>query len=361
MSHENLQHRLERLKAQVMSREQELASPHVLSDPKLLRKANQALKELAPQLEAVTRLLALEKEHEEARTMAEDGGLDAELRQMAQEDLPRLEEDLTAAREHLLDLDTPRDPDDEKSAILEIRAGTGGEEAALFAQALFRMYARYAENKGWRVETTSASYTELGGLKEIVFLLEGQGVWRLLKYEGGTHRVQRIPVTESGGRIHTSAVTVAVLPEADDDAEVNVLSKDLRVDTYRASGAGGQHVNKTESAIRITHLPTGIVVQCQDERSQLQNREKAMKMLRSYLLEHQRTQADAEHNSLRRTQVGSGDRSERIRTYNYPQNRLTDHRINLTLYSLDRILEGDLEPVVMPLGQKELEEIRAKL
>ncbi len=358
---DDLQHRKERLTAQVMAREQELTRPEVLGDHQQLKKVTTVLKELKPQLEAVTRVLDLEKEFRETRQMAQDGAVEAELRDMAREDLPRLEETLEAAREALREIDTPKDPDDEKNAILEIRAGTGGEEAALFAAELFRLYQRYAEEKGWQVEVTSLNDTELDGIKEITFLVKGHGVWRALKHESGTHRVQRVPTTESGGRIHTSAVTVAVLPEADENDDIPVNINELRIDTYRASGAGGQHVNKTDSAIRITHLPTGIVVQCQDQRSQTQNKDKALRMLKSYLLRYQQESAARERSELRKSQVGSGDRSERIRTYNYPQNRVTDHRINLTLYSLDRVLEGDLDPVIGPLRQKELEQLRAAL
>lgn len=361
MSIEALLDRQKRLQAQIMAREQEISSPEALADPKELRRLSQTLFELKPVLEAVENLIRLEKVVSENQDMADDGGLDEEMRAMAREELPGLKADLEAAREHLLNLDTPQDPDNERGAIIEIRAGTGGEEAALFGQELYRMYSRYAESKGWRVEVMSLNDTELGGVKEIVFCIKGQGVWRAFKFESGTHRVQRVPTTESGGRIHTSAVTVAVLPEAGEDEDIVIRTQDLRVDTYRASGAGGQHVNKTESAIRITHIPSGIVVACQEERSQMQNREKAMTMLRSYLRRYAIETAARERSEMRKNQVGSGDRSEKIRTYNYPQNRLSDHRINLTLYNLDRILEGDFDPVVEPLIKNELEEARANL
>ncbi len=246
----------------------------------------------------------------------------------------------------------PKDPNDDKNVIVEIRGGTGGEEAALFAAVLFRMYSYYAEKHGWSIEVVGANETELGGFKEISFTIDGQGAYSRLKFESGVHRVQRVPETETQGRIHTSAATVAVLPEAE-EVELNIDPKDLKIDTYRSSGAGGQHINKTSSAIRITHLPTGTVVECQDERSQFKNRDKAMRVLRARLLDAKITAQNNEIASERKNQVGSGDRSERIRTYNYPQSRVTDHRIGLTLYKLDDILNGNLDELIDPLIAEE--------
>ncbi len=274
---------------------------------------------------------------------------DKEMRALAEEELEENEGQIEALELELQKLLLPKDPNDNKNVFLEIRAGTGGDEAAIFSGDLFRMYSKYAEEKGWRVEVISDNPGEHGGFKEIITRVVGQGVYSQLKFESGAHRVQRVPETESQGRIHTSACTVAVMPEADELAEVNINKADLRIDTYRASGAGGQHVNKTDSAVRITHIPTGIVVECQDERSQHKNRSKAMSLLASRLSTAQQEKAAASQASERKLLVGSGDRSERIRTYNYPQGRVTDHRINLTLYKLDEIMEGSLNEVIQPL------------
>ena len=277
---------------------------------------------------------------------------DAEIRAMAEEEVRAARAALEAQEQQIQLMLLPKDPNDDKNVVLEIRAGTGGEEAALFGAELLRMYLRYGERQGWRSEVIDITETEIGGVKEAVVLVSGKGVYSRLKYESGVHRVQRVPETESGGRIHTSAATVAVLPEAE-DIEVDIRDGDLKIDTYRSGGAGGQHVNKTESAIRITHIPTGLVVTCQDEKSQIKNREKAMRVLKSRLNDlYQSERQDAE-SSQRRTQVGSGDRSERIRTYNYPQGRVTDHRINLTLYRLSDFLEGDCGEVIDALLRAE--------
>jgi peptide chain release factor 1 len=273
------------------------------------------------------------------------GEADEELRAMAGEEVRRLEPEVARLEEQLKVLLVPKDPNDEKNVVLEIRAGTGGDEATLFASEIFRMYSRYAESQGWRVEVSSASASDIGGLKEVIALISGDKVYSRLKYESGVHRVQRVPVTEQQGRIHTSAVTVAVLPEAN-EVEVAIDPKDLRVDTFCSSGPGGQSVNTTYSAVRITHLPTGMIVSCQDEKSQLKNRAKAMRVLRSRLHEMEVEKQRAEIGAERRSMVGSGDRSEKIRTYNFPQNRLTDHRIGLTLYQLDMIMDGRLDQVI---------------
>ncbi|HOJ10058.1 MAG TPA: peptide chain release factor 1 [Clostridiales bacterium] len=274
--------------------------------------------------------------------------LDKDFREMVHAEFNESKEKLEQIKEELRILLLPKDPNDERNVIVEIRGGAGGEEAALFAGVLFRMYSRYAERSQWKCEILDSNPTELGGFKEVVFSIEGKGAYSRLKYESGVHRVQRVPSTESGGRIHTSTTTVAVLPEVD-DVEIDINPADLEIDTYRAGGAGGQHVNKTDSAIRITHIPTGIVVTCQDERSQHKNKDKAMKVLRSKLYEMAQEEQDSEVAQSRKSQVGTGDRSERIRTYNYPQGRVTDHRIGLTLYKIDEILDGDLDEVIEAL------------
>ncbi len=283
---------------------------------------------------------------------------DAELRELARGELPALEARLAELDATLKQLLLPKDPNDERNTVLEIRAGTGGDEASLFAAELFRMYTRYAERHGWRVEVLSSSPTGLGGFKEVIALVVGKGAFSRLKFEGGVHRVQRVPVTETQGRIHTSAVTVAVLPEAE-DVEVELADKDLRIDVYRSSGPGGQSVNTTDSAVRVTHLPTGLVVTCQDEKSQHKNKAKALKILRARLLERARSEQQSEIAANRKAMVGSGDRSEKIRTYNFPQSRVTDHRVNVTLHTLDRVLDGEIDPIVDALVTRQQAEALA--
>ena len=297
----------------------------------------------------------LERQIDEAKTLIQEEK-DQEIRELAREELKELETRLTENSDKLKFLLIPRDPLDEKNIIMEIRAGTGGEEAALFAADLYRMYARFAETKGWKFEIMNSNDTELGGIKEIVFSISGNNVYENLRYESGVHRVQRVPATEASGRIHTSAVTVAVLPEAD-ETEIDIRQEDLRIDVMRAGGPGGQCVNTTDSAVRITHLPTGITVHCQDEKSQIKNKAKAMRILRARIYEAEEAKAAAQRAEARKTQVGSGDRSERIRTYNFPDNRVTDHRIGLTLHKLDRIIEGDIGEVFNALKLSAKEEL----
>lgn len=321
-----------------------LGDPDVLADVDRWQKMNREMSQLLPIVEKVRDYRRVTREIEDDEAVLEESS-DAELKSLAAEELSSLREEKAALEKELPILLLPRDPNDDKSVIVEIRGGVGGEEAALFAGDLFRMYTRYAERQGWRVSILDSNPTELGGFKEISFSVDGAGAFSRLKYERGTHRVQRVPETESQGRIHTSAVTVAVLPEAE-DVEVDIKNEDLKIDTYRAGGAGGQYVNKTESAIRITHLPTGIVVQCQDEKSQLKNKEKAMRVLRARILEQAQEQQAAEEAADRKSQIGSGDRSERIRTYNFPQGRVTDHRIGLTLHKLESVLGGALDELL---------------
>lgn len=342
--------KLERLKERYEEVSAMLSDADVISNQNKFRDLSKEYAELEPVVQGYQGYLQLLANIEEAKYLLVDG--DDDMKEMAEEELKECEAQLEPMQLELQKLLLPKDPNDEKNCYLEIRAGTGGDEAAIFSGDLFRMYSRYAENQGWRVEVLSQNEGEHGGFKEIISLVSGQGVYSKLKFESGAHRVQRVPETESQGRIHTSACTVAVMPEADELEEVNINKADLRIDTFRASGAGGQHVNKTDSAIRIVHIPTGLVIECQDERSQHKNRARAMSLLATKL---KQAQEDAAHKSLsdeRRSLVGSGDRSERIRTYNYPQGRVTDHRINLTLYSLDAIMQGELNPVVEPLAHE---------
>jgi peptide chain release factor 1 len=324
-----------------------LSDPDTISDQNAFRKLSIELSEIDPIIENFQQYTALDQEIDEARVMA--GDEDKEISQMAKEELPELESRLEALENTLQILLIPKDPNDNKNVFLEIRAGTGGDEASIFSGDLFRMYNYFADKQGWKVDVMSKSEGEHGGYKEIIAKIEGQGVYSRLKFESGAHRVQRVPETESQGRIHTSACTVVVMPEADDVDEVDINPADLRVDTFRASGSGGQHVNKTDSAIRLTHLPTGVVVECQDDRSQHKNRARAMSVLKSRLYEAELQKQQSEQALTRKTLVGTGDRSDRIRTYNYPQGRVTDHRINLTLYKLDDVMGGALEQVIDPL------------
>jgi peptide chain release factor 1 len=327
--------------------ERSLVDPAIIGNRKEYARLAKERADLATLVQRYREWRKLSAEIEGHRALLEES--DPEIRELAKAELPAMREQLSALEGELKQLLLPRDPNDERNVLLEIRAGTGGEEASLFAADLFRMYGRYAEERGWRVELMSASLTGLGGFKEVIALIEGRGVYSRLKFEGGVHRVQRVPVTEASGRVHTSTVTVAVMPEAD-EVDVHIdEAKDLRVDVFRSSGPGGQSVNTTDSAVRITHLPTGLVVACQDEKSQHKNKAKALKILRARLLERAQAEQQAEVAQSRRSMVGTGERSERIRTYNFPQGRVTDHRINLTLYSLDRIIEGQLQPIIEAL------------
>lgn len=323
----------------------ELCKSEVISDMELYKKYMQELKHLSPIVEKYREYKAAENNAGEAKSLLEESGADPELKELAHAELEEAKENIERTQQELKVLLLPRDPNDDRNVIVEIRGGAGGEEAALFAGVLFRMYSMYGDTKGFKTEALSANATELGGYKEISFMISGEGAYSRLKFESGVHRVQRVPETESMGRIHTSTVTVAVLPEAQ-EVDVEINPSDLQIDTFRSSGAGGQHVNKTESAIRITHIPTGTVVECQDERSQYKNKDRAMKILRSRILEAERRKQNEAIAGERRAQVGTGDRSERIRTYNYPQGRVTDHRIGLTLYRLEAILNGDLDELI---------------
>ena len=336
---------------QVVDRHEEinalLSDPDIICDQDRFRKLSIELSEILPVVEAFESWRKLDDEMAGTRAMMEDS--DSLMRELAREELPGLEQAMQGCENTLQQLLLTRNPNDSRNVFLEIRAGTGGDEAALFAGDLFKMYYSYSESLQWKVEVISSSEGEHGGYKEIIAKIEGAGAYSRLKFESGAHRVQRVPETESQGRIHTSACTVAVMPEADEMDEIEIEPSDVRVDTFRASGAGGQHVNKTDSAIRLTHLPSGVVVECQDERSQHKNRARAMAVLKSRLLEAQIQQRQREQASTRKSLVGSGDRSERIRTYNFPQGRITDHRINLTLYKLDEVLKGRIDPIIVPL------------
>ncbi len=351
---------LQSFEPQFAELEEKLADPNIMEDIGNYRKLMQERSHLEPIIEALSSLRTLSEELEAAKEMLGEED-DEELLAMAKEEIATLEEDIAAVEQKSKMFLIPPDPMEGKNIIMEIRAGTGGEEAALFAADLFRMYSHFAEKNRWTIEIMSMNETGIGGFKELIFSISGKGVYGNLRWESGVHRVQRVPETESGGRIHTSAVTVAVLPEAE-ETDIEIKVEDLKVDVMRSSGPGGQHVNTTDSAVRLTHLPSGIVVVCQDEKSQIKNRAKAMRVLRSRLYELEEEKKALERADERKSQVGSGDRSERIRTYNFPQNRLTDHRINLTLYKLELILAGDLDEVVESLkiaaGEEALKELQ---
>ncbi len=327
---------------EVMAR---LCDPSVIAQTEVYRELMKESKQLEPIVEKYREYAAARGTEQEARTLLETAGIDRELRELAEDELRESRETAERCAEELKILLLPRDPNDDRNVIVEIRAGAGGEESALFAGSLYRMYGLYAQANGYQTETVNVNETELGGYKEISFMIIGDGAYSKLKFESGVHRVQRVPETEAGGRIHTSTVTVAILPEAE-EVDIDINPADLQIDTFRSSGAGGQHINKTESAIRITHLPTGTVVECQDERSQFKNKDKAMRVLRSRLLEAKQTEQQSAIAADRRSQVGTGDRSERIRTYNFPQGRVTDHRIGLTLYKLEAVMNGALEELI---------------
>lgn len=328
--------------------EERMAEPEVANDPREMQELGKKHVELTPIVDAFAEYESVLKGMADAREMA--SGDDEDMRGLAQEELAELEARVPELEKHIRLLLVPKDHNDDKSVIIEIRGGAGGDEAALFSADLFRMYTRFAERQRWKTEVLSASETGIGGYKEIIFKIDGTGAFSMLKFESGVHRVQRVPKTEASGRIHTSTATVAVLPEAE-EVDVEIRSEDLKIDTYRSSGAGGQHVNMTDSAVRITHLPSGIVTTCQDERSQIKNRAKAMAMLRTKLYDMEQQKANAEMAAERKGQVGTGDRAERIRTYNFPENRISDHRINLTIYKLDQVLDGDLYEVINMLSE----------
>lgn len=349
--------KLKKFEEEYESLSRKLADPDVISDPKEFQRVAKAHAELEEIVSKYREYKKLLKELEETKLLVHE---DEELRDLAKEEMKNIEDELTRLEEEIKMALLPKDPMDERSIIMEIRAGAGGEEAALFAADLFRMYARYAERKGWKVEVLDRNETGIGGYKEVVFRIEGFGAYSRLKFESGVHRVQRVPITESSGRIHTSTATVAVLPEVE-DVEVEIREEDLKIETFRASGRGGQYVNKTDTAVRITHIPTGIVVSCQDERSQYKNKQRALSILRSKLYEMERVKKESEIASLRRSQVGMGERSEKIRTYNFPQNRVTDHRIGLTIHNLEKVLDGDLDEIIEALIVADRSEKLARL
>lgn len=346
---------LEQLHSKLSTLETRMSQPEVSADPKKMQECMREYAHHKKLAQCAEKLVALADAKAESEAIISDSGSDAELREMAEMELAEVSETLPIAEREMMVSLIPPDPTDSRNVIMEIRAGTGGDEAGLFCGDLYRMYTRYFDSKGWKHKVMDVSPSESGGYKEISFSVEGEEVYKTLKHEGGTHRVQRVPQTETQGRVHTSAATVAVLAEVE-EVDIEVRTEDLRIDTYRAQGAGGQHVNTTDSAIRITHIPTGVVVQCQDERSQHKNKAAALKVLRARLYDDQQQKKAEEQASERKSMVGSGDRSEKIRTYNYPQNRLTDHRINLTLYKLDRVMEGTIDEIFTALHEHDIEE-----
>ncbi|MCF7820969.1 MAG: peptide chain release factor 1 [Mariprofundaceae bacterium] len=337
---------------------EKLADPQITSNAKRYTEISREFSEINPVAEEIVSLQKIEQQIADNEGIIADPDCDSEIRELAELELPELKKVLEESSEKLRVLLLPKDPNDNRNAILEVRAGTGGDEAALFAADLFRMYSRYAERLGYKVEILSSNSTGIGGYKEIIAQVTGQGVFSRFKFESGVHRVQRVPSTETQGRIHTSACTVAILPEAE-EVDINLRPEDIRVDVYRASGAGGQHVNKTESAVRLTHAPSGIVVTCQDQASQHKNKAQAMKVLQARLFDKEQREADSERSEARKDMVGSGDRSERIRTYNFPQGRITDHRINLTLYKLEQVLNGEMDELIDALLTQQQAELLA--
>lgn len=354
-----IQEKLDNLAQRTEEIHAELADPGVIADQNQFRKLSRELAEITPVVSQYEAYREASEEMNSTQTMLKDD--DADIRKMAQEELPRIEKTIEDLDQELKKLLLPKDRNDDRNIFLEIRAGTGGDEAALFVGDLFKMYSHYAEKRRWKVEVVSSSRSEVGGYKEIIARIVGKGAYSRLKFESGGHRVQRVPQTETQGRIHTSACTVAVMPEADEIGEIDLNPAELRIDTYRASGAGGQHVNRTDSAVRITHLPTGLVVECQDERSQHKNKASAMSVLRSRLLEKEQREQQEQEAATRKGLIGSGDRSQRIRTYNFPQGRVTDHRINLTLYKLDQMMMGEMDEIIDPLIATDQAEMLAEL